>query len=382
MPPTPAPPEPFLVLPGGFPPDTLGFALRTTISVLLSYLVSFWLQLDSASSAGICVAIVAQATPGMALSKAYWRMGGTVLGCVVALAVVGGFGQDRTMLLWAFCAWLGACTAVASLLRDFRAYGAVLAGYTVGIIAVSDVDAPSRAFDSAVNRGAAIAVGIVSVAVVNELFAPAGAWEAVTGALRGQLATVTALALRALGGTAEEGAADQAPAADGHPDGTAAEDGLSDAACARRGAAILALRTPGGLRDGGAAGRAPARGGRPLDHRRTADDALGRARARPPAPPPPAGPGPARPRDGGRADAAGAGYRSRRAARPRRTPPDPPAEPWPGPWPRPWPGTRARHLARYMERPPRRRDRRRPSTRPSPTRPPRPPRRRRCCSPA
>ncbi len=271
-------PDPFLLLPGGFLPDALGFATRTTLSVLLAYLVSFWLQLDSASSAGVCVAIVAQPTPGMALSKAAWRMGGTVAGCVVALGVAAAFGQDRTMLLWAFCAWLGACTAVASLLRDFRAYGAVLCGYTVGIIAVSDIDAPGRAFDSAVNRGAAIAVGIACVAVVNGLLAPSGAWAHLTRELHRQRDAVTALALRVLHGLAAPEPADAAPArptpADGvspHPTSadaaprdparpvpasggtaSAAPAGagvpdlaaeLSDVGCARRGAAILALRT-------------------------------------------------------------------------------------------------------------------------------------------
>ena len=58
--------EPLLVLPG-FLPDALGFASRTTLSLLLAYLFSFWVQLDSASSAGICVAIVAQPSIGMTL---------------------------------------------------------------------------------------------------------------------------------------------------------------------------------------------------------------------------------------------------------------------------------------------------------------------------
>jgi len=106
-------PTPFLTLPGGFMPGAPGFALRTTLALLLAYAVAFWTQLDSASSAGICVAIVAQASPGMALSKALNRAGGTILGGIVAIALVAAFPQNRTMLLAGFTLWLGACCTIA-----------------------------------------------------------------------------------------------------------------------------------------------------------------------------------------------------------------------------------------------------------------------------
>ena len=46
--------EPLLLLPG-FKPGALGFATRTTIALLLAYFTAFLLQLDTASSAGLCV---------------------------------------------------------------------------------------------------------------------------------------------------------------------------------------------------------------------------------------------------------------------------------------------------------------------------------------
>ena len=48
-------PPPWLALPG-FMPDAVGFAARTTLALLLAYGVGFWMQLESASSAGVCVA--------------------------------------------------------------------------------------------------------------------------------------------------------------------------------------------------------------------------------------------------------------------------------------------------------------------------------------
>ncbi len=193
--------EPFLVLPG-FLPDAIGFASRTTLSLLLAYLFSFWIQLESASTAGVCVAIVAQPLAGQTLSKATWRLAGTLLGGFASLGFVAAFGQDRTMLLATFALWLGGCTVAASLLKDFRSYGAVLCGYTVGIVALSDIDMPQAAFDSAINRVAAIVVGIAAVALVNAAFAPGGAWQDLVTRLRGALDDMTEHAAGALQGGA------------------------------------------------------------------------------------------------------------------------------------------------------------------------------------
>ncbi len=191
--------EPLLLLPGFFP-DALGFAFRTTAALLLAYLVAFAIQLDTASSAGLCVAIVAQPTPGMAMSKAVYRALGTILGGIAALVLTGLFPQDRTMLLAGFTLWLGGCTFVAALLRDFRSYGAVLCGYTVGIIAVAGIDTPDDVFLATLNRVAAILLGIAAVAVVNLLISRMSAFDDLVAALQKRLAAADTLALAALAG--------------------------------------------------------------------------------------------------------------------------------------------------------------------------------------
>lgn len=212
--------EPLFILPG-FYPDAVGFAIRTTIALLLAYFVAFWMQLDAASTVGVCVAIVAQPSPGMALSKAIYRIAGTLLGGVAAVVFTGLFAQDRTMLLVAFTLWLGLCTFVAALLRDFRSYGAVLCGYTVGLIAIDSIDAPGAVFVLAMNRVAAILLGVVAVAIVNSVLARNAAYETLAADLGAQVDEMTALALDTLAG----------------------REVLDDAACVRRGTAILALET-------------------------------------------------------------------------------------------------------------------------------------------
>ncbi len=159
------------------PPDTIGFALRSTAAILIALYVAFWLQLEDASSTAVTVGILAQPSRGMILSKAANRFGGTLIGAAVAIAMVAGFGQDRTMLLASYAVWIGICAGVASLLRDFRAYGAVLSGYTAGIIVLGSIATPQDVFTAALARVAEVAVGVVTIAVVNDLFAPRGAWE-------------------------------------------------------------------------------------------------------------------------------------------------------------------------------------------------------------
>ena len=192
--------EPWLELPGGFPPDTIGFAVRTTLALLLAYYVSFWMQLSSASTAGVCVAIVAQPQWGGTLSKAAYRLAGTLIGGVAAVIATAMFAQDRTMLLLTFTLWLAACSFVASLLKDFRAYGAALAGYTVAIVSITDIDLPQDAFLTALDRVAAIVVGIASLALVNGIFGRADAWQALTYQLRQMVAETTEDAARTIGG--------------------------------------------------------------------------------------------------------------------------------------------------------------------------------------
>ena len=213
-----------LPLPDGFEPDAVPFAIRTTLALLLGYGVSFAMQLDTASSTGLCVAIIAQSSPGMALSKAVWRTAGTLVGGVVGVALVAAFAQDRTMLLGGFTLWLGVCTFVAALLRDFRSYGAVLSGYTVGIIAVGNIDTPDATVLSALNRVMAILIGVGCVAAVNTLLSPPAALRGVLRRLDDWQVKVDAVAEDALAGRGTPGSA-----------------ALSEA-----GAAILALRTEAG----------------------------------------------------------------------------------------------------------------------------------------
>lgn len=125
-----------------WPAGTTALAFEIWVALAVSYYIAFILELNSAASAGVSLLILVGPTQGMVLSKAIYRILGTLFGAVFAIILTSLFSQDRTMLIAVFSVYLACLVAVATLLRDFRAYGCILAGYTVALISIADVDAP------------------------------------------------------------------------------------------------------------------------------------------------------------------------------------------------------------------------------------------------
>jgi uncharacterized membrane protein YccC len=198
--PVPIPP----VTIAGLPLKRWLFALRIWGAVVLALGLAFWLQLDGASSAGVCVAILAQQTRGQALEKATYRALGTVAGGLVAIILTDVFAQARDLYVLAYSAWLGLCVFTAGFLDGNRAYGAVLCGYTVSIVATQQIDMPDHVFAGAVNRGAAIIVGITVIAFVNDLLGASDIAPALSRQVDAARAQVRAFAERAREGRLTE----------------------------------------------------------------------------------------------------------------------------------------------------------------------------------
>ena len=153
----------------GIPADSWAFGIRVWIAIVVALGAAFWLELEAPSSAAVTVAILALPTRGQALEKAFFRLLATIIGVAASIAIVGVFSQARDLMLAVFAGWIGLCVYASGLLDGTRAYAAVLSGYTVAIVAVRQLDAPQIVFQTAVERGAAIGVGVAAVALVNDL---------------------------------------------------------------------------------------------------------------------------------------------------------------------------------------------------------------------
>ena len=144
--------------------------MRLWASVCLALYVAFWLELDTPSWAGTTAAIVSQPHLGASLRKGWYRMIGTVVGAVAIVVMTACFPQDRAAFLVSLALWGAACALVATLLRNFSAYAAALAGYTAAIIASDQLGAVGglngQAFLIAVTRASEICIGIVCAGIV------------------------------------------------------------------------------------------------------------------------------------------------------------------------------------------------------------------------
>ena len=117
------------------------FGLRLWGSVCLALYVTYWLELDNPYWAGTTAAIVCQPHLGASLRKGWFRLIGTVIGAVAIVVLTACFPQDRAPFLIGLALWCSVCAFVATLLRNFAAYAAALAGYTAAIIALDQLGA-------------------------------------------------------------------------------------------------------------------------------------------------------------------------------------------------------------------------------------------------
>jgi uncharacterized membrane protein YccC len=184
----------------GLPGSSWAFAIRIWLAIVVALYVSFWLELEAPSSAAATVAILALPTRGQALEKAVFRLIATVLGVAASIAIVGIFAQTGALLLAAFAAWLGICVYAVGLLDGNRAYAAALSGYTVAIVAVRQIDDPQHIFESGIERGAAITIGVLAVTVVNDLLAAPDHHPHLAAQLGSLRRRVAGYARRVLGG--------------------------------------------------------------------------------------------------------------------------------------------------------------------------------------
>src|SRR5712672_2835794 len=167
----------------GFPLSAWAFALRIWAAMMVALYAAFWLQLESASSAAVTVGVLALRTRGQVYHKAVYRVLATIVGVVASFVIAGLFPQSRGLFVIGFAGWLGLCVYVGGLLDGNRAYSAVLSGYTVALVAVTQIDSPQNIFSAGVNRGAAIVVGIAALALISDVFAAPNVHSGLSGKL-------------------------------------------------------------------------------------------------------------------------------------------------------------------------------------------------------
>lgn len=148
----------------------LGFALRTTAASFIALYLALLIGLDDPKWAPMTVWIVAQGNRGMSISKGQWRFLGTLIGAGVGIAILTLFVRNPVLAMVVLAIWVGLCTSLSTGLRNFRSYGAVLAGYSAAVVAMDSVGDPAHILNIALSRVAYIGLGILVEAVMALLF--------------------------------------------------------------------------------------------------------------------------------------------------------------------------------------------------------------------
>lgn len=148
------------------------FSLKTFTAAMLALYIAFWLDLPRPYWAMATVYIASQPYSGATRSKALFRALGTLIGAAGAVALVPLLVNAPELLSLALALWVGTCLYISLLDRTPRSYVAMLAGYSIAIIAFPTVNDPSIVFDVALARVQEIMVGIITASVVTNLILP------------------------------------------------------------------------------------------------------------------------------------------------------------------------------------------------------------------
>ena len=148
------------------PSPLWAYTLRVLLAVALAMYAAYWLELDSPYSAGTTVLVLMNVSRGAVISKSVWRLAGSIVGAAAAVVLIALFAQTPVLFVFGLAAWIGFCSAIGSLLRYNRSYGAVLAGYTVTLVVFGAIADPNRIFDLATARVAVVTIGVISTTLV------------------------------------------------------------------------------------------------------------------------------------------------------------------------------------------------------------------------
>lgn len=148
----------------------LEYGVQGLVATGLALYLSFFLEMKAPYTAAVTVWVVAGIRPGQVLAKSFYRLVGTLIGGAAGVVLIGLFDQLPWMLFTGLALWVGLCTGVANLFRNFRAYGGVLAGFTAGIVVIGAISRPDQVLLTALDRVASVSIGLLCATLVAALF--------------------------------------------------------------------------------------------------------------------------------------------------------------------------------------------------------------------
>ncbi|MFM0226426.1 FUSC family protein [Paraburkholderia dipogonis] len=148
------------------------FSLKTFIAAMTALYIAFYFDLPRPYWALASVYIVSNPFVGATRSKALYRVLGTLLGAVAAVALVPPFAETPYLLSAVIALWTAVFVYVSISTRTARSYVFLLASYSLSVIALPALADPLSIFDVAVARTEEITLGIVCANIIGSVILP------------------------------------------------------------------------------------------------------------------------------------------------------------------------------------------------------------------
>jgi uncharacterized membrane protein YccC len=169
------------------------FAFNCYLAAMLALSVGFLFNMPNPWWASLTVYLTSQpqnGAIGAVWGRALYRLTGTVVGMIAALAIVPLLSNTPEILIVVIALWAALCVYCGLLDRSPRAYAFLLSGFTFALVGFPAVNDPGILWDSAVLRTEQIGIGVLCAAVVHSLLAPRTVQQMVQGKLTASIADV------------------------------------------------------------------------------------------------------------------------------------------------------------------------------------------------
>ena len=151
------------------------FSARTFAAAALALWIGMAAGLDRPYWAFASAYIVSQPYSAGTRSRAVFRLVGTALGAVAAVAMVPPLVNAPALLTAAAALWTGVCLMLGLLDRSPRGYAWSISAVTAPVIVFSSVAVPDSVWDIAVSRTEEIGLGIVCATMMASVVLPRNA---------------------------------------------------------------------------------------------------------------------------------------------------------------------------------------------------------------
>lgn len=169
-------------------------------SAWLAFTIAAALHIQNAYWAAMPVFVVAQASRGLLIERAFYRLVGTGLGAALGFAIVRLGQPVAELALLAGVVAIGA--GLTHILRGVHSYGTFMVGMTAAVVVFPSVLAPQHATEIAVARVECTFIGVLVVTVVMGLITPGSRRDAFYRRARKLAAEAVSFAAAAVEGQA------------------------------------------------------------------------------------------------------------------------------------------------------------------------------------